>query len=300
MINILNTRHSIIFFTLSIILVSLDYFRNNLFLFTCLILILSIGISHGSLDNLKGAKLLKIYNLNNMLYFYIGYSAVCLIVIGIWFLSATFLLILFLIVASYHFGKEDSEFLFYTKNIILDILFFFKGTLIISSPLLFHHTETIIIFNTIGMDTGLPIFTNKFFIAFILCLSVLSSVFIVILSKSKSSSILILDLFAILILNYFIQPLLAFTIYFCFLHSIRHSISLMYQLNNDLTKSARIFLKKSLPLTIVTAILFIIAFSLLIGEYDLSSSVNKVIFVGLAALTFPHIILEYILEKNEK
>tara|TARA_Y100001935_G_C16953340_1_gene335746 strand:- start:127 stop:240 length:114 start_codon:yes stop_codon:yes gene_type:complete len=36
------------------------------------------------------------------------------------------------------------------------------------------------------------------------------------------------------------------------------------------------------------------------GDYDVNNSINKVIFVGLAALTFPHIILEYILEKNEK
>jgi len=28
--------------------------------------------------------------------------------------------------------------------------------------------------------------------------------------------------------------------------------------------------------------------------------VNMVIFIGLASLTFPHILLEYLIEKNEK
>ena len=29
-------------------------------------------------------------------------------------------------------------------------------------------------------------------------------------------------------------------------------------------------------------------------------SILKIIFIGLASLTFPHILLEYVLEKNEK
>ena len=36
------------------------------------------------------------------------------------------------------------------------------------------------------------------------------------------------------------------------------------------------------------------------NSYELDSSILKVIFIGLASLTFPHILLEYLLEKNEK
>jgi len=34
--------------------------------------------------------------------------------------------------------------------------------------------------------------------------------------------------------------------------------------------------------------------------FMLDEAIYKVIFIGLAALTFPHILLEYLLEKNEK
>ena len=34
--------------------------------------------------------------------------------------------------------------------------------------------------------------------------------------------------------------------------------------------------------------------------YKLDEAIYKVIFIGLASLTFPHILLEYLLEKNEK
>ena len=89
--------------------------------------------------------------------------------------------------------------------------------------------------------------------------------------------------------------------YFCFLHSIRHSITLIFELNeNDLRSGFKDFVKKATPLTSLTAMFCIIGIYLLSNSYDLDSSILKIIFIGLASLTFPHILLEYFLEKNEK
>ena len=52
--------HSLIFFNFCIFLSSINFIHNQNYLLVCLFLIMSIGISHGSLDNLKGKKLLKI------------------------------------------------------------------------------------------------------------------------------------------------------------------------------------------------------------------------------------------------
>ena len=106
---------------------------------------------------------------------------------------------------------------------------------------------------------------------------------------------------SIIILNYIFSPLIAFTVYFCFLHSIRHIISLSYELNeNDFSNGMKVFIKKALPLTIITAILYLIASVFLSKFYGLNDVIIKVIFIGLASLTFPHILLEYLLEINEK
>ncbi len=298
MLNKLNLNHSIIFLIFCLVLVSLDYFRLNTLLYTCLFLVLTIGISHGSLDNLKGKKLLQLYNINNMAYFYLGYVILSLFVIIFWLFFPSLLLILFLIIASYHFGKEDSEFLCISKGLFFDILFFLKGSIVISAPLIFQKSKTLEIFDTIGMNTELIIFSSDLLVIIFILLSILSSFIIVSSVRNLYSLVLVLDLMAILVLNYFLQPLLAFTLYFCFLHSIRHSISLMYELDNNLTKSIPIFFKKSLPLTLLTGFLFVTIFILLMGEFDVSNSINKVIFIGLAALTLPHITLEYILEKK--
>tara|TARA_Y100000590_G_C15183031_1_gene811984 strand:- start:210 stop:590 length:381 start_codon:yes stop_codon:yes gene_type:complete len=110
-----------------------------------------------------------------------------------------------------------------------------------------------------------------------------------------------LDYFSIILLNYFFSPLTAFTIYFCFLHSIRHSISLALDLDEtNLFNGFIIFIKKALPLTILTGVFCLISLYLLNNSNNLNDTVLKVIFIGLASLTFPHILLEYLLEKNEK
>jgi Brp/Blh family beta-carotene 15,15'-monooxygenase len=132
-------------------------------------------------------------------------------------------------------------------------------------------------------------------------LSTLSSIFLFIKDFEIKKLTIFFDYFSILILNYYFTPLLAFTMYFCFLHSIRHSITLIFELNeHNLKNGLKIFIKKASPLTFLTTILCIISIYLLSDSYDLDNSILKVIFIGLASLTFPHILLEYFLEKNEK
>jgi Brp/Blh family beta-carotene 15,15'-monooxygenase len=94
---------------------------------------------------------------------------------------------------------------------------------------------------------------------------------------------------------------LAFTFYFCFLHSIRHSFSLILEIDSKNFRNGLIlFLKKALPLSILTIIIYIAALFYLSNLYEFNNAILKVIFIGLASLTFPHILLEYLLEKNEK
>ena len=57
---------------------------------------------------------------------------------------------------------------------------------------------------------------------------------------------------------------------------------------------------KAIPLTFVTAVIFLFAIYFLNNFNKLDEAIYKVIFIGLASLTFPHILLEYLLEKNEK
>ena len=294
----INYFHSLIFFNLSIFISAFEYLRNNNFLIICLFLILIIGISHGSLDNIKGKKLVQILGFKSISIFYLAYIFVCIITIYLWFLFPKFLLFLFLIVAAFHFGKEDSEFINKKKN--FELVYLFKGSIVITSPLLFHKYETLSIFKTLNFDISENILINNEILYLLIFFSFFSNI---VLSKNKNfdlKTILFLDFFSVLILNYFLNPIIAFTTYFCFLHSIRHSISLIKNINNNIKKGFPIFLRKAFPLTMITSIMYIISLIFLKNYYELDEAIYKVIFIGLASLTFPHILLEYLLEKNEK
>ncbi len=294
----INFYHSLIFFNICIFLSAFEYLRNNSLLIISLLFILSIGISHGSLDHIKGKKLLKILGYKSLAIFYFAYIFIGLIIILIWLFFPKFLLFLFLIVAAFHFGKEDSEFINKNKN--FELIYFFKGSLVIVSPLLFHKNETLFIFESLNFDISRNIIINNEILYLFVFLSLISNIFLSLNKSFETKSLLIMDFLSIIILNYFLNPVLAFTIYFCFLHSIRHSISLIKEINTNLKKGLPIFIKKALPLTIISIFGYIFALYFLNNYNELNESIYKVIFIGLASLTFPHILLEYLIEKNEK
>ena len=304
----INFNHSFIFFLLCNIF-SLIAFKINTFTispFICLLLILSIGISHGSLDNFKGRKLFQILKIDNFSIFYFGYILIALIVIFLWILIPYVSLIIFLMVASYHFGKEDTQFLTIENSYYNQFLFFLKGSLIVFAPMYFHFDETISIFRLLLIENEtfykfLDLIESNRVLLYFVILSTLANILLFTKNFELKKFTIFLDYFSILIINYYFSPLVAFTIYFCFLHSIRHSISLMSELDeNNLDNGFKIFIKKALPLTIITAIFCVIGLYLLNNTYNFNSSILKIIFIGLASLTFPHILLEYLIEKNEK
>lgn len=104
----INLNHSFIFFFIVNIFSVLIFKFNNINISTilCLFLILTIGVSHGSLDHIKGKKLLELFNIQHTYLFYLLYILIALGIIFIWILFPSITLILFLIVASYHFAKE--------------------------------------------------------------------------------------------------------------------------------------------------------------------------------------------------
>ena len=303
-----NLNHSFIFFLFSYIFSLIIFKFNNLNIspLICLLLILTIGVSHGSLDHVKGKKLFNILNIKKISIFYFLYTLITISVIIIWIIIPSVSLMIFLLVASFHFGKEDTQFLISENSYFNQLLFFLKGLLIILAPMFFHFNETITIFKFLLVDNEIFYSTLEFIevnkiLPIGIILSTLSCVYLFLRKFEVKKFVIFLDFFSILILNYYLSPLVAFTIYFCFLHSIRHSITLIYEIDkNDFKNGLKVFGKKVLPLTILTAIFCLIGLYLLNNKYDFNSSILKIIFIGLASLTIPHILLEYFLEKNEK
>ena len=103
----LDRFHSVVFFILTILLTGSGLFGDiyNLpsekkipdnFTIICFFLIATVGVSHGALDNLKGAKLLKKFKIKNISIFYLSYLVVASLVILFWIIFPTFTIVIFL------------------------------------------------------------------------------------------------------------------------------------------------------------------------------------------------------------
>ena len=228
----LNLHHSLIFFLLAnIFSILIEQTKNfSISPIICLLLILTIGISHGSLDHVKGKKLFNILKINNIYFFYFSYIFVGLSTILLWLIFPATTLVFFLLVASYHFGKEDTDFLTNKNSSLNQVFYFLKGLLIVIAPLNFHFEETIGIFKILFVESEkfyiyLGLIESFKVIQIFFLLSVFSSFCLFIKNFKFPNFAIFFDFFSILILNYYLSPLLAFTFYFCFLHSIRHSFT---------------------------------------------------------------------------
>ena len=296
----INFKHSVIFFNFCILISPFYFIVNFEPIIFCLFLILILGISHGALDNIKGKKLFKLFGYKSSIYFYLTYILISILIILSWLVFPNTVLFIFLVVASYHFGKEDTVFSFKRKFLISELLFFLKGSSVILVPLLLKRDETIEIFRILNFNVFESSFFNNQFLVIILFFSFISSLYISLRKNTDLIGIMIMDFFSLLILNFFLTPILAFTLYFCFLHSIRHSIKLIFELDKSFIAGLKKFISKAIPLTLVTGVIFLLSIFFLNNFYKLDEAIYKVIFIGLASLTFPHILLEYLLEKNEK
>ena len=221
----INLYHSFLFFLFTnLFVIIIDQNKDlNISTIICLILILTIGVSHGSLDHIKGKKLFKILGISNIYIFYISYIFISLAIIFTWLLIPKFTLFVFLAVAAYHFGKEDTLFLINKDFNFKEPLFFLKGLLIIIAPLNFHFVETINIFKMLFAESErfyfyLDLIEQTKIISLTFILSTLASIYLFSQNFKIINISIFLDFFSILMLNYYLPPLLAFTVYFCFLH----------------------------------------------------------------------------------
>ena len=81
------------------------------------------------------------------------------------------------------------------------------------------------IFNSINFDLSNTLLVKTEFLVILLLLSFISNLILSFNKNYDEKSVLLMDFFSIITLNIFLNPLLAFTIYFCFLHSFRHSFA---------------------------------------------------------------------------
>ena len=286
---------------ISYLLIQKNIVEDNLnLLFFCFFLILIIGVSHGALDHLRGKKILEpIFKKSWYILFYPGYISLSLIVIVCWILFPVLTLLMFLLIASYHFGEEDLSFFYKGNGFIFNISSFLKGLLIITLAFHYSFDSTSIFFEYLLVPQesyeNIIQFKSLFF-SINLFLIIVGLIYL--LREQIDKLVLILLEILFIILSFIYLPLiLAFSLYFCFLHSSKHIIGLSSELDSEnIINGLKLFSIKAIPLTLLTAVIALITVYYL--DESLSRNIVQTIFIGLASLTLPHILLEILDRKK--
>ena len=259
-----------------------NFFNLGIQLMLLLVTVTIIGIPHGYFDFLIAKNLFSKYSywLQKFIIIYLSISIAYLL---IWVLSPAFALIAFLLMAIYHFGQEETEDIYDSSKLLLISL----GSVPVIAPILFQTNEVFSLFNILLnqqiASPSLP--AVKYF--YILLLA------IIILLRSKK----LLPLYSLLIINFiYLPPLISFILYFCFHHSLRHYLQ---SLSDSNLFPKLISIKNITIFFLILTMLFTAGSIYLLSVYSsfsLEEIVIKYIFISLACLTLPHLLLNIIYE----
>ena len=248
-----------------------------------LVLVTIFGLPHGALDTMLAKKFKIYHNIITFILFNLTYLTIGLVVFLFWSAFPILTLYLFLLISSYHFSEDWRANTTLYERLIL-------GFGIINLPLFFHSEEVNIIYENITNNNIVTYAKIQFYFASI------NLLFLVFLALKKIKVInLSLQISIIIIFSYALEPIYFFLSYFCFFHSIKnYKESLNYlQKENQVKINIIVFLN-----TLITIFLGIIFYIFFLKSFN-AQNLGILIFIGLAALTVPHMLLKFIISKRK-
>ncbi len=250
-----------------------------------LCLVSFIGVPHGSFDGAVAA-LLGYQSKKRFLTFTFWYTIISIAVIFFWIKFPLIALLLFIIMSIVHFGLCDWSFL--KVNQFKWIITLTHGFNIIFGIIFFHTKESFQIFTFLSNDNFI-IFEQYLFLVYFL-FGILFLVYCYLSINLKKLRWGILEMISILFIVSQLDPLTGFALYFCFVHTTKHVYAILKNTNKYLENRKFVFTTTAI-FTIITWIGGCIAIIYLNDNFSFSESFIKTIFIGLAALTLPHMTL---------
>ncbi len=235
-----------------------------------------LGIPHGAVDPLLARVSGVTSTLSQTLVFYIAYIAIAGVVVGLWLLAPALSLSAFLALSIWHFRGD------WLQELSLSEASAVAAT-VVCAPALFHPDEIAGIFSVLAFGATVePLVAAARLVGGVSIVLLISTV----VGRIRRQRLAMLELISLPLLAWLLPPLLFFVVYFCGLHSPRHII-----------ESARVLSWRS-PMVRLTALsISVVTVFAAVGIYaslpavDATPRLLAVIFIGLAALTVPHMLL---------
>ena len=248
-------------------------------------LIFFIGLPHGSFDGAV-ASLVGFRTRLQFLQFLFYYLLLFFLVILFWLFFPIISLIIFITMTIAHFGLCDWSNFGINKHKIF--ISFTYGMTIIFGIIFFNETQSFLIFEYLTNENIYKFKKYLFIPYFLTILSLLYFSYLSFFEKKFRKGVI--ELLFLLLVFYFFDPLLSFTIYFCFFHTYKHLKHLIKNIYLNLPNK-KFVIYTTIIFTFISWIGGLGIMYYLIQNLTLYESILKVIFIGLAALTLPHMLL---------
>ena len=246
------------------------------------IVMLTIGIPHGSVDHIIAFINPKSRRFKSKLSFFTVYLSLIVLNIIIWVFSPYLGLFTFLLVSCYHFGEAQVIGFNNTKNKLLN---FVLGANILLSLFLnnIFELQFILLDLTLFSSIDLSSYDKTFFLLISVAVLMISVVYF----KIEKKVPLYAEMSILYLIFYHTDILTSFSIYFGFSHSLP---MLLLEYKEMKEKNFLSFYAKTLPFTILAIIFGIILYYY---NNDLLTANNLILFtfIVISSLTLPHVFI---------
>lgn len=240
-------------------------------------MVILLGLPHGALDPWVAELVGLSQTPKQAILFNVSYLLIAGLVVLSWLLFPVTSLMIFLAISAWHFSGDWKL----DHSMLLRIC---AGVLLILMPIAFHTENVAFIFTQLSGAGGGSL---AYSLAVPEGAIISSMVTLIAVASYQHKWLSALEYVGLLALAYVATPLIYFTLYFCLLHSPRHLSGLLR--NANLKERPRL-VRMALTYTALTLILVAVLYFFW-SALPIDSLILKLVFIGLAAVTVPHMIL---------
>ncbi len=257
--------------------------------------VLLIGVPHGGLDGAVARRIGWPKGLVGYIGFHLSYIALAALVVWLWWQWPVPGLAGFLLISALHFGSSDIAL---TQSATAQKashqwlpLIAHGGLVSIAIPSL-QPIAVQPLFTILVGDVGAAMLIETIGMLFLpwLLSCLIYCVYVIIYPAWRTP---LLNLVVLLMLVFLLPPLTSFALYFCLWHSRSHILRIWYSLKDE--RERRQSFIEAILYSVIAWMAALVFFTLFQGS--LSTALIQLTFIGLAALTVPHMLLVDLADK---
>jgi len=241
-------------------------------------LVALLGLPHGALDHRIATTLWPLVTRRHHAMFVAGYIGLAIAVLALWIIAPSIALAAFLIYSALHFSDDWRADLRLWQSLPL-------GVSVIALPALVFQSDVAVLFGFLIAEPTATLFAallHKTAIA-----AIIASALCLVVNLRRAPWVT--TEYALLVATALVTPpLIYFVIYFCLLHSPRHFLLTADQLRLTPLQA----LRAAWPILMATLAIAVLG-ALVLADFTpaFEPATLQIVFIGLAAVTVPHMLL---------